>query len=92
MVGMIGAGFGPSSGRLVEVCETPDTTRAIKTRSLPPAVGALAFVAVFLGVVFGTTLIHLDESVAGSALLVAAAAVVVVLTVRSVASWKRART
>lgn len=92
MVSMIGAGFGPSSGRLVEVCETPDTTRAIKTRSIPPAVGALAFVAVFLGVVFGATLIHLDEPVGGSALLAAAVAIVVVLTIRSFISWKRAGT
>jgi hypothetical protein len=71
------SGFGPSTGRLVEVCESPETRVRMATRSTPSVVGILAFTAAFLGFVFGATLISENEEMLGAALLIVAVALVV---------------
>lgn len=70
-------GFGPSTGRVVEVCESSEAKLRMKTRSMPPVVGMLAFVAAFLGFVFGVTLIYENEEMPGAVLLIVAVTLVV---------------
>jgi hypothetical protein len=70
-------GFGPSTGRTVEVCESPETRVMLATRSTPPIVSILFFTAAFLAFVFGVTLIYDNERTFGAALLVLAVALVV---------------
>jgi hypothetical protein len=71
-------GIGPSTGRLVEVCESSEA-RLERARYLPPVIWALSFAALFLGVLAGTTLIHLGEELLGVILLIAPVAFVVSL-------------
>ena len=70
-----GGGFGPSTRRLVEASE-PFENRKIIVKSMPPAIGALAFVGAFLCFIFGTTLFYENEEILGSALLVSAVALI----------------
>lgn len=78
---MVGGGFGPSTGRLVEVCEPSDARILRETKALPPAVWAIAFAVSFLGIVIGTTYLYENESFLGWTILIATAAVVVLLLV-----------
>ena len=75
------SGFGPSTGRLVEVGESSETRLKMKTASLPPIVGRLGAVAVVLGIIFGTTLIYENEEMLGAILLIATVALVVILII-----------
>ena len=75
------SGFGPSTGRLVEVGESPDTRLKMKTASLPPVVGLLGAVVVALGIIFGTTLIYENEEILGAILLIATVALVVLVII-----------
>jgi len=81
---MVGGGFGPSSGRLVEVCEPSDARILRETKALPPVVWAIAFAVSFLGVVIGMTYLYEDELFIGWTILIATAAVVVLLLI-----WQR---
>ena len=76
-------GFGPSSGRFVEVCESMESRLTTKTKSRPPALGGLVFVAAIIFVLSGITCIYDGEVPLGAALLGAAAAVVVFYAVRA---------
>jgi len=49
----------------------------MKTRPIPPVIGALAFAAAFLGFVFGVTLIYENEEMLGAFLLIVAVTLVV---------------
>jgi hypothetical protein len=75
-----GGGFGPSTGRLVEVNESPDTRAAMTIRTVPPAASILALTAAFFGFLFGMTLLYENEKILGLVLLIAAV-VLVALTV-----------
>jgi hypothetical protein len=75
------SGFGPSTGRLVEVGESSETRISMKTKPMPPVIGALAFAAVFLGVIFGMTSICEDEEMLGAILLITTAALVVLMVI-----------
>lgn len=77
----IGGGFGPSSGRIVEACEPHETARVRKTKSLAPAISVVGFVAVYLGVPAGMTLLYFDEILLGGFVLAATAAIVSILVV-----------
>jgi hypothetical protein len=73
-------GFGPSTGRTAEVCESPETSVKMATmevRSTPPVVLILSFTAAFLSFVFGVTFIYEDRETLGAGLLILAAALVV---------------
>jgi len=70
-------GFGPSTGRVAQVCESSETRLRMTTRPTPPVVGILAFVAAFLGFVFGATLIYENEEMLGVVLLIVAVILVV---------------
>jgi hypothetical protein len=73
-------GFGPSTGRFVQVCESSEIRRR-RVGSVPPAIAALAFTALFLGVIFGTTLIYKNEEILGTILLIAPVAFIVALVI-----------
>lgn len=81
MVGL--GGIGPSTGRLVEVCESSEI-RFRRARSTPPVIWALVFAAVFLGVLSGMTLIYLSEVVLGAILLTVPFALILLLVIRSI--------
>jgi hypothetical protein len=81
---MVGGGFGPSTGKLVEVCESPEARFTRATRSVPPVSAILTFAAVFLGVLSGITILHDREMILGAVLLVATAAAVSLLVVLSI--------
>gem|GEM_PF-3369426 len=74
-------GFGPSTGRIVQACESSDMRLATKTKSLPPAVGALAFAVAFLGIISGMALVQLDEALLGAIILTSTVATLAFLTV-----------
>ncbi|MCJ7490358.1 MAG: hypothetical protein MUO87_09525 [Thermoplasmata archaeon] len=82
------SGYGPSAGRFVQVCESSEMILRRKTSPMPPAIGALAFVALFLGVISGMTLIHENEEVLGAILLIAPVALVVFLVIRAIKAPK----
>ena len=80
------SGFGPSSGRLVEACESSESRLVTKTKSSPPVIGALASVAAALGMLYGTTLVWDKQELLGAIVLastVALAALAIVLAVRT---------
>ncbi len=82
----MGGGFGPSSGRFVEACESSDVRGRIKTKSMPPAVGVLAFAAAFFGFVFGVMFLYEDKETLGAVLLILAVILValpVIWTIRT---------
>ncbi len=72
----IGAGFGPSSGRVVEVNEPHEIRRKTLVAPMPPVVGALSVMAAFLCFVAGFTLIYEEKAALGYAALLAAFAIV----------------
>jgi len=79
-------GFGPSTGRTGEVCESSEMRFRWATRTMPPVAPILAFAAAFLGFVFGATLVYEDEEMLGAVLLIVAVTLVVlpvIWTVRS---------
>ncbi len=78
---MIGGGFGPSTGRVVEVCESSEARFRRATRSDPPITAVYALVALFLGGVSGMTLLYENERILGAVVLVATAAAVVLLVI-----------
>ncbi len=69
-------GFGPSTGRTVEVCESSETRAMMATRSTPPVLGILSFTGALLAFVFGITFIYDNEETLGGALLILAFALV----------------
>jgi len=73
----IGGGFGPSSGRLVEVTESSEARLKRNTRPLPPAASALALAGAFLMFVIGLTLVYDHEILLGSVLVLAGVVLVV---------------
>jgi hypothetical protein len=82
------SGYGPSVGRLVHICESSEMRLMRKTRPMPPAIGVIAFVALFLGVISGMTLIHENEEVLGAILLIAPIAFVVLLVIWTIRAPK----
>jgi len=81
-------GFGPSTGKFVQVCESSEMRFATKTKSLPPVVGALAFAVGFIGILSGMTLMHLDEEPLGTIILTSTVAFIVLLAVWTIRSAK----
>ena len=74
-------GFGPSTGRVAEVCESSETSvkmAAIEVRSTPPVLLLLSFTAAFLAFVFGVSFIYENRETLGAGLLILAGALVVV--------------
>lgn len=55
---------------------------------MPPVIGALVFVALFLGVISGMTLIHENEEILGAILIIAPVALVVFLVIRAIKAPK----
>jgi len=82
------AGFGPSSGRVVHASEPYEMSVRWRVRSVPPVIGALVFVALFLGVISGMTLIHENEEILGAILIIAPVALVVFLVIRAIKAPK----
>lgn len=77
------SGFGPSCRRVVERCESEESRLTTKTKSRPPALGGLVFVAVIIFVLSGITCVYDGEAALGAALLGAAAAVAVFYVARA---------
>lgn len=73
-------GVGPSTGRLVEVCE-PQEARFSRAKQAGPVVGSIAFVIVFIGVFYGLNLLYEGQDVYGSLVLVGLAAFIVTLAI-----------
>ncbi len=77
------SGFGPSCRRVVERCESEESRLTTKTKSRPPALGGLVFVAAILLVLSGITCVYDGEVALGATLLVVAAAVVVLYALKA---------
>jgi len=77
-------GFGPSTGRFEEVCESSEIRLKMKNEPMPPVIGVLGIVAVVLGILFGATLIYENEEILGVILLIATVALVVLLVIWAV--------
>ena len=73
----VGGGFGPSSGRFAEACESSEAKLKMKTQPLPPAFRILAIAIAFLSFVFGATLIYENQEMPGAVLLIVAVTLVV---------------
>jgi hypothetical protein len=78
------AGFGPSTGRYKDVCESSEARLRAKTSSRYPAVGALGSLAVVLGLIYSTVLFYEGQVVTGAILLVAISALIVLIVVYTV--------
>jgi nitrate/nitrite transporter NarK len=76
-----GGGFGPSTQRFVEVCETSEMRFKTKTAYVPSVIGVLGSVAVFFGILSGLTLIYENEEIRGAILLIAAVVLVVLMLI-----------
>ncbi len=73
-------GFGPSTGRFAELCETSENRTFMNRRPVPPVVGIFSMIAAFFCFVFGATSVN-DNLVIPGTLLLIAGTVLVALTV-----------
>ena len=80
MTGGVGSGFGPTTGRVVHLCETTEGRIAAK-RIVPPAMGVLAFVTAFLGFFYGLTQYYRGHELLGIVILSAVVSMILILVV-----------
>jgi hypothetical protein len=87
----VALGFGPSSGRTLEVCESSERNRGWKTRSAPPVLVALAAYAAALGLLYGTVKLYEGTVIPGTLILIASAALIAFLAVHTFMVPKKGR-